>query len=82
MGKGNKKAAGQALEDLVALVKKMVSASATNIFVTADHGFLYQDTALPESGFLSTQPHGDALVKIRCHYVLGNGLKDDPRLRR
>lgn len=74
-------AAEQALEELVVLVKKMASANATNIFVTADHGFLYQDTALPESGFLSTQPQGDALVNMKSRYVLGHGLKDDPAFK-
>lgn len=70
-----------ALEELVKLVKKMASANATNIFVTADHGFLYQDSAVAESGYLSTPPHGDALLVKNRRYVMGRGLKEDPAFK-
>ena len=47
------------LRDIVDLVKKLANANATNIFITADHGFLFQDEALADTFFLSTQPQGD-----------------------
>ncbi len=37
------------LRDIVDLVKKFASANATNIFITADHGFLFEDEALADS---------------------------------
>lgn len=74
-------AAGEALDDLVKLVKKWASANATNIIVTADHGFLYQDSVLAESSYLSTLPQGDELVVTNRRYVLGRGLKEDPAFR-
>ena len=58
-------------------MKKLASANATNIFITADHGFLFQDDALPESFFLSTKPHGDDIKVENRRYVLGRGLKVD-----
>jgi uncharacterized protein (TIGR02687 family) len=65
------------LRDIVDLVKKLASANATNIFITADHGFLFQDDALADSFFLSTQPQGDDIKVTNRRYVLGRGLKLD-----
>ncbi|MCX8559242.1 BREX-1 system phosphatase PglZ type A [Mycolicibacterium mucogenicum] len=70
-------AAEDTLRDIVDLVKKLASANATNIFITADHGFLFQDDALPDSFFLSTKPHGDDIKVENRRYVLGRGLKVD-----
>lgn len=66
-----------ALEELVRLTKKLASANATNIFVTADHGFLYQDASLADSEYLSTLPQGDDVVVTNRRYVLGHSLKDN-----
>ncbi|NYI47931.1 uncharacterized protein (TIGR02687 family) [Nocardioides aromaticivorans] len=66
-----------ALAELVDLVKKTANANATNIFVTADHGFLFQDEALPEQFFLSEKAHGDKILVANKRYVLGHGLKVD-----
>lgn len=68
-------AAEQALGELVDLVKKAANANATNIFVTADHGFLFQDEALPEQFFLSEKPQGENILVTNRRYVLGHGLK-------
>lgn len=74
-------AADDALRDLVDLIKRLANANATNIVVTADHGFLYQDTPLKGASYLSTKPQGDDLVVINRRYVLGRGLTDDPAFR-
>ena len=65
------------LRDIVDLVKKLASANATNIFITADHGFLFQDEALADTFFLSTQPQGDDIKVVNRRFVLGHGLKVD-----
>lgn len=75
-------AANDALRELVDLIKRLTNANATNILVTADHGFLYQDTALADVSYLSTKPQGDELVVTNRRYVLGRGLKDDPAFRK
>ena len=71
-------AAEETLRVLVDLVKKLTSADATNIFITADHGFQYQDTPLDEAFFLSATPQGDQITRTNRRYVLGKGLKHDP----
>lgn len=70
-------AAEDALRELVDLVKKAANANATNIFVTADHGFLFQDEELPDQFFLSTKPQGDDILVTNRRFVLGHGLKTD-----
>ena len=71
-------AAEQALGELVDLMKKAANANATNIFVTADHGFLFQNEDLPEQFYLSEKPQGDNILVTNRRYVLGHGLKADP----
>lgn len=65
------------LRDIVDLVKKLANANATNIFITADHGFLFQDDALADSFYLSTKPQGDDIKVVNRRYILGRGLKID-----
>ena len=68
------------LRDIVDLVKKLASANATNIFITADHGFLFQDEALADTFFLSTQPQGDDIKVVNRRYVLGQRPQGRHRL--
>lgn len=74
-------AAEAALAELVELVKRLTNANATNILITADHGFLFQDSGLAEAFYLSTLPQGDEITVKNRRYVLGRGLKDDPAFR-
>ncbi|WBT09187.1 BREX-1 system phosphatase PglZ type A [Corynebacterium sp. SCR221107] len=72
------KAAETALEELVSLVKKWFNANASCVLVTADHGFLYQDTKLEESFYLSEKPEGEQVTKINRRYVFGRALTASP----
>jgi uncharacterized protein (TIGR02687 family) len=72
------KATTTALEELVQLVKKWTSANATNILLTADHGFLYQDIPLEQAYYVSEMPQGDVVTKTNRRYVLGRALKPSP----
>ncbi|ALV40631.1 hypothetical protein AU252_05150 [Pseudarthrobacter sulfonivorans] len=68
-------AAEQALVDLVSLVKKTAGANVSNMLITADHGFIYQDKAIDASDFLSETPHGDEFYFENRRFVLGRNLK-------
>lgn len=74
-------AAEDTLRELVDLVKRLTNANATNILITADHGFLFQDTALADAFYLSTLPQGDEIVTTNRRYVLGRGMKQDAAFR-
>ncbi|PPG23460.1 BREX-1 system phosphatase PglZ type A [Rathayibacter sp. AY1E8] len=71
-------AAEETLRELVSLVKKWTSANATNILITADHGFLYQDIPLEQAYYVSESPQGDAVTKTNRRYALGRALKPSP----
>ncbi len=71
-------AAEETLRELLLLVKKWTNANATNILITADHGFLYQDIPLEQAYYLSEKPQGDAVTKTNRRYVLGRSLKPSP----
>lgn len=74
-------AVSEALDQLVDVVKKLASANATNIFVTADHGFLYQRSKLAPQFNLTVKPQGEQIVAEKRRYVLGRGLKEDAAFR-
>jgi uncharacterized protein (TIGR02687 family) len=74
-------AVAEALDQLVDIVKKLANANATNIFVTADHGFLYQRSKLAPQFNLTVEPQGDEIVAEKRRYVLGRGLKEDAGFR-
>ncbi|MCR2763852.1 BREX-1 system phosphatase PglZ type A [Microbacterium sp. zg.B48] len=71
-------AAEETLRELLLLVRKWTNANATNILITADHGFLYQDIPLEQAYYLSQSPQGDAVTKTNRRYVLGRSLKPSP----
>jgi len=63
--------------ELIKLVKKLTNANVSNLLITADHGFLYQETPLEEAEYLSVKPHADELLFTNHRFVLGHGLKRD-----
>ena len=76
------KASEETLTHLVKLVKKLASANATNVLITADHGFIYQDRAIEESDFLAVEPEGKKILLHNRRFVLGLGLKEQSSLRK
>jgi uncharacterized protein (TIGR02687 family) len=64
------------LKELILLVKKLTSANASNILVTSDHGFIYQNRAIDESDFSGTDVEGEEILFRDRRFVLGNGLKE------
>ena len=75
-------AAEETLTELIAAIKKLTNANASNIIVTADHGFIYQDRPIPESDFASCEADGDHIFYRDRRFVLGRGLKDAVGLRK
>jgi uncharacterized protein (TIGR02687 family) len=65
-----------ALDELVRIVKKLVNANATNLLVTSDHGFIYQNQRLDESDFAGQEPVGAEINKRHRRFVLGQALTE------
>ncbi|WNZ55584.1 BREX-1 system phosphatase PglZ type A [Microbulbifer sp. MKSA007] len=73
-------AAEKTFDDLMKLIKKLANANASNILVTADHGFIYQNKPLEESDFLANDVKGKVLYNDR-RFVLGKGLNGGEALK-
>ena len=74
-------AAENTMADLEKLVKKLTSANARAIIVTADHGFIYQHRPIEESDFSSAEVSGSNVVFRDRRFVLGHDLEPDHGLR-
>jgi len=68
------------LQDLIRLIKKLTSANASNLLVTADHGFIYQNRAIEESDFSGIDAEGNQILYRDRRFVLGKGLKESTSL--
>jgi len=60
-------------DDLLRLIKKLAAYNASNVLITADHGFIYQNRPLDESDFLAADIEGQVHYRDR-RFVLGKGL--------
>jgi hypothetical protein len=66
----------QELDFLMDVIKKIANMNGINMFITADHGFLYQNNELAESDFLIGEVSGNIWKESR-RYVIGKNLKGD-----
>jgi uncharacterized protein (TIGR02687 family) len=69
-------AAEETLDELLRVIKKLANANASNLLVTADHGFIYQNQPLQDSDFVSTEPEGSEVLYTDRRFVLGRGLRE------
>ena len=67
-------AAENAIGEIFAMIKRLAGYNVTNIIVTADHGFIYQNRELPNDDFLSGEPAGTEVAKINRRFVIGKNL--------
>jgi len=71
----------ETLDELLVIVKKLAAANATNMILTADHGFLYQSRPPEVSDFTETEPKGDHIYSLDRRFVFGRGLIPQNSLR-
>jgi uncharacterized protein (TIGR02687 family) len=72
----------ETLQELIRLVKKLTGANASNLLVTADHGFIYQNRPIEESDFAGNDTVGDQILFRDRRFILGKGLQDVSSLRK
>ncbi|RLB84638.1 MAG: BREX-1 system phosphatase PglZ type A, partial [Deltaproteobacteria bacterium] len=69
------------LEELIKIIKKLAGANATNILVTSDHGFIYQNKVLDDSDFLDNDvTEIEALYRDR-RFLLGKNLPQNNSMK-
>ncbi len=69
-----------ALDELKKLVKKITSANANNVIITADHGFLYQNSVLDESDFVGIPISTEQAILTDRRFLLGKDLPEHPSM--
>ena len=74
-------AAEETLKELILLIKKLTNNNASNLLVTADHGFIYQNRPIEDSDYLTVAADGQDVLYRDRRFVLGRGLKANPSLR-
>jgi uncharacterized protein (TIGR02687 family) len=70
------------LVELIKIIKKLTAANASNLLVTADHGFIYQNRPIEESDFADTEVSGDTVLYRDRRFVLGKDLTPQASLRK
>ena len=73
-------AVSSTLDTLVALLKKVANVNITNMIVTADHGFIFQQSEVDDADCLAPLPPGAAVSTTR-RYVVGATLPETASLR-
>ena len=63
-----------AIAEIISMLKRLTGYNVTNIIVTADHGFIYQNRELPNDEFLSGEPAGADIAKVNRRFVIGKNL--------
>lgn len=77
------KAAQTTIEELSRLVTKIGGErNITNIIITADHGFIYQNKKIDESDYSSEEAKGDLILYRDRRFVLGKGLHSGTGLKK
>jgi uncharacterized protein (TIGR02687 family) len=70
------------LDELIKLIKKLTAANASNLVLTADHGFIYQHRPIEESDFSAAEVSGETVLFRDRRFILGKGLNPHPGLRK
>lgn len=64
----------ETLPGLVKIIKKLTAANISNILLTTDHGFIYQNRTLDESEFAGKMPEAETIKLRDRRFVLGGNF--------
>ena len=70
----------ETLQDLIRIIKKLTAANTSNLLVTSDHGFIYQNRSIVESDYSGGDADGEEILYRDRRFVLGKGLYDSSSL--
>lgn len=74
-------AAQDSLSEIMEIIKKLAGANFSNLIVTADHGFIYQNQPLDDSDFAVEDPQAQEILFRSRRFVIGKGFKASKSLK-
>lgn len=74
-------AAQTSIGEIVEILKKLTNANFSNIIITSDHGFIYQNQFLDESEFVIQDAKGEEIYYRNRRFVIGTGLKPNKSMK-
>ena len=75
-------AAEDALKELENLVRRLAGNNASNLIITADHGFIFQNRPIHEGDYSPAEVRGETITHRDRRFVLGTGLEETDGLTR
>jgi uncharacterized protein (TIGR02687 family) len=75
-------AAEDALKELENLVRRLAGNNASNLIITADHGFIFQNRPIHEGDYSPAEVRGEKITHRDRRFVLGTGLEQTDGLTR
>lgn len=73
-------ACATALDEIIGIAKKVANINGTNMVITSDHGFLFQQRAVEDADCPVMPTQGKIKVKTR-RWIMGTGLRSDTTVR-
>ena len=70
------KATQDELEHIKQIIDVIRNGNGSNILITTDHGYLYQNEPLDESDFCDFKVMGDSIIQDSRRFVIGRNLKE------
>jgi len=67
--------------EILDLMKKLYDSYFSNILITSDHGFIYQNQPLDESEFAIKDAEGEEIYTRKRRFVIGKGLKPNNSMK-
>ena len=74
-------AAEKTIDELLTISKKLISSNANNIYITADHGYIYQDREIDEIDFVGNKIDDAGIVYSDRRMILGRDLTENISLK-
>ena len=71
----------ESLKELLKIIKKLTAANVSNILLTADHGFIYQNRVLDDSDFAVSAPEAETTILSSRRFIIGRNFYPDDTCR-
>ena len=70
------------IDELIKLIKKIAVTSSINIFITSDHGFIYQNREIEDSDYLSVSPEAEKIFHYDRRFIFGKNFKESQSFKK